>query len=212
MMLEPHDSSTRHEVVAEGSEPQGYGRCPRGDRPKDAAVEPRSQTAATAKERIVASSGQELVNPVTGERIVFRRTSAETAGELLEFDDFWTRPGHRVPEHVHPHMEERWEVVAGTAAFSIGGAEVRAEPGEIVVASPGTPHMGWNPTADLVHLRVQMRPALRWEEFTERLFELARCGHVDANGLPEPPDLFRLLEEFRNEIAPPPTRGITPAG
>jgi hypothetical protein len=32
----------------------------------------------------------ELFNPLTGERIVFRKTAAETGGVLLEMDDFWT--------------------------------------------------------------------------------------------------------------------------
>lgn len=48
----------------------------------------------------MARAGDELVNPITGERIVFRKTAAETAGRLLEMDDFWTQPGHRAPEHV----------------------------------------------------------------------------------------------------------------
>ncbi len=50
----------------------------------------------------MARAGDELVNPITGERIVFRKTAADTDGTLLEMDDFWTQPGHRAPEHVHP--------------------------------------------------------------------------------------------------------------
>ncbi len=106
-------------------------------------------------------------------------------------------------------MEERWEIITGSASFRINGVERRAGPGEVVIAPPGTPHMGWNPTEDEVHLRVELRPALRWEEFTEQLFELARQGRVDENGLPEPPDLMRLLREFSREIAPPPTTAPT---
>jgi len=30
----------------------------------------------------------EIRNPITGERIVFRRTATETNGEFLELDDF----------------------------------------------------------------------------------------------------------------------------
>ncbi len=153
----------------------------------------------------MASAGQEIDNPVTGERIVFRVTSADSYGELLEFDDFWTRPGYRVTEHIHPEIEERWEVVAGVAAFRIGGTERRAHPGETIVAPAGVPHMGWNPTDDPVHVRVQMRPALRWEQFAEQLFDLANQGLVDANGLPARPDLLRLLKEFSREIAPVPS-------
>jgi hypothetical protein len=43
-----------------------------------------------------------------------------------------------------------------------------------------------------LRLRIEMRPALRWREFVERLF---------ANGgAPEP----GMLAEFGREVAPPP--------
>jgi quercetin dioxygenase-like cupin family protein len=104
-------------------------------------------------------AGDELVNPITGERIVFRKTAADTGGTLLEMDAFWTRPGHRAPEHGHPGMQERWEILAGTACFRIGGVERTAGPGEVVVAPVGVRHLAWNPTEEPVHLRIQMSPA-----------------------------------------------------
>jgi quercetin dioxygenase-like cupin family protein len=151
----------------------------------------------------MAPAGDEIVNPVTGERIVFRRTTAETAGELLELDDFWSRPDHRVAEHVHPEMEERWQVIAGTVCFRIDGAEQTAGPGDVVIAAAGVPHMGWNVGDGPTHLRIQMRPALRWEDFVRRLFAAARDGRTDEQGTPEPALLVELLGDFRREIAPP---------
>src|SRR5205085_2125486 len=67
--------------------------------------------------RSMSSAGEEITNPVTGEQIAFLQTASDTGGELLEFDDFWSRPEHRVPEHAHPEMEERWEVVGGLVRF-----------------------------------------------------------------------------------------------
>jgi quercetin dioxygenase-like cupin family protein len=136
-------------------------------------------------------TGDSIENPATGERIVFLITAEETGGELLEMDAFWPRPGHRAAEHVHPEMEERWEVVSGRAGFRIAGDEREASPGEAVVAPPGTPHLAWNAADGPTHVRIQMRPALRWAEFVERLF----------TGDGELPDLLR---EFHREIAPPP--------
>jgi mannose-6-phosphate isomerase-like protein (cupin superfamily) len=150
----------------------------------------------------VARAGEELVNPVTGERIVFLRTAADTGGELLEMEDTWTRPGHRAAEHVHPGMEERWEVLSGAAAFRVGGVERVAGPAEVVIAPPGTPHVAWNPGDGEVRLRVEMRPALRWEEVVERLFALARDGRTDERGVPALADLAELLREFPHELAP----------
>jgi quercetin dioxygenase-like cupin family protein len=141
----------------------------------------------------MATAGQTVVNAETGERVTFVKTAADTGGELLVLELVWPRPGQRAPEHVHPEMEERYEVVSGTAAFRVGGEERTAAPGEVVTVPPGTPHLAWNPTQGEVRLRVEFRPALRWEEFVVRLF----AGEEPV------PDLMR---EFRREIAPPPPR------
>ena len=67
-------------------------------------------------------------------------------------------------------MEERYEVLRGRAAFRIGDVERHAGAGETVIVPPGTPHLAWNPTDDVVELRITMTPALRWAELVERLF------------------------------------------
>lgn len=147
---------------------------------------------------------REVENPVTGERIVFRRTAEDTNGELLELDDYWVQPDHRVPEHVHPEMEERWEVIEGAARFHIDGVEISAEPGDVVVAPPGAAHSTANASGGETHVRIQMRPALRWEDFVLRLFNAARDGQTDDRGVPNPQLLAKLLREFHRELAPPP--------
>jgi quercetin dioxygenase-like cupin family protein len=141
----------------------------------------------------MSRAGEAIENPLTGERIVFLRTAAETGGELLEMDDFWTRPGQRAPAHVHPGMEETWQVIAGRAGFRIGDRELEAGPGETVVAPAGTPHQAWNASEGETHLRITMRPALRWEEFVRRLFADPERG-------------LELLREFPDEIALAPWR------
>jgi mannose-6-phosphate isomerase-like protein (cupin superfamily) len=137
----------------------------------------------------MASAGQTVVNAATGERVTFVRTAADTGGELLELELVWPRPGQRAPAHVHPEMEERYEVLEGTAAFRIRDEERTAGPGEVVTVPPGTTHLAWNPTEVEVRLKVEFRPALRWEEFVVRLFA----------GDP----VTALMREFRREIAPP---------
>src|SRR5436190_21039571 len=118
----------------------------------------------------MATAGQIVVNDRTGERVTFVRTAADTAGELLELELVWSLPGHRAPAHVHPEMEERYEVLEGTGAFRIEGHECTAGPGEVVTVPPGTTHLAWNPTEEEVRLKVEFRPALRWEDFVVRLF------------------------------------------
>lgn len=123
-----------------------------------------------------------IENPRTGEQIRFElRTPA-----MLVMQSIWTRPGRRAAAHIHPEMEERYDVLAGEAAFRIGTEERTAEAGETVIVPPGTPHLAWNPTTEPVRLRISMRPALRWAEFVERLF----AGE----------DTATLLREFSREI------------
>ena len=136
----------------------------------------------------MAQAGEEVRNPVTEELLVFVRTAADTGGELLEMENTWTRPDHRTAPHVHPKMEETWEVVSGRAGFRIGDDEGIAGPGDVVVAPPGIAHMGWNESGGETVLRITMRPALRWEDFVVRLFE-------------DPASGLELLREFPDEVA-----------
>lgn len=107
-----------------------------------------------------------IENPRTGEQIEFEIRTPE----LLVIHTAWTRRGQRAVEHVHPEMEESFEVIEGQAAFRINGEETVPNLGQVVVVPPGTPHLAWNPTDSPIRLRITMRPALRWAEFTERLF------------------------------------------
>ena len=78
-----------------------------------------------------------MENARTGERIEV----VSEAPELLVMLVTWTRPGSRALEHVHPGMEERWEVLGGRAAFRVDGVEVEGGPGTVVVAPPGRRHL-----------------------------------------------------------------------
>ena len=123
-----------------------------------------------------------IENPRTGEQIVFEIRTPE----LLVMRSTWTRAGSRAAAHVHPEIEERYEILEGRAAFRVAGIERIAGPGETVVVLPGTSHLAWNPTEEVVRLRITMRPALRWAAFVERLF--------DGD------DAVALLREFDREI------------
>ena len=142
----------------------------------------------------MARTGQTIENPATGERLTFVTTAADSGGEVLVMENVWTRPDHRTVEHIHPEAEERWQIAAGRAGFRIGADEVEAGPGDVVAAPPGTSHLAWNAGDGEVHLRIELRPALRWEEFVERLFG----GDEDPAA---------LLREFSREIELPARQG-----
>src|SRR3990172_1055205 len=108
----------------------------------------------------MAKQGDVIENPVTGERIVFRQTSAGTNGELLQFE-LTLKPHGFVPvEHVHSRQEERVEVVSGSVRYRLGGKEESLSAGQAAVLPPSIPHTLWNDTDDEAHLIMEMRPPL----------------------------------------------------
>lgn len=142
----------------------------------------------------MARAGQEIFNALTGERIRFLQTAAETDGRFLQFESRW-EPGDRVVAHIHPKMEERWEVLEGEGSFSIAGQETVVGPGGSIVAAAGTSHRAWNAGPGVARVLVTFTPALRWEDFMERLFALQSRGG-------SPQELAALAAEFPDEVAP----------
>ena len=148
----------------------------------------------------MAYAGQILDNPVSGERIIFRRTAADTGGELLEIDLELAPNGHVPGKHVHPEQEERFEVISGTMKFKMGRKTVLAEAGETVTVPPGTPHKFENGGDGTAHVRVQVRPALRMEQLFETAAALAHEGRTNSKGMPKPLDLALFVREFADEV------------
>jgi quercetin dioxygenase-like cupin family protein len=149
----------------------------------------------------VARAGDELVNPATGLRTVFRETSQTTNGALLQVD--WIGdPGWTTgPDHVHPHQEERFEVLSGTLGLRVAGAERIHARGDAAVVPAGAAHAAWNAGEGAVHVLVDFRPALRTEVIFETLAGLARDGRTTAAGVPRNPlRLALVLRHCEDEI------------
>jgi mannose-6-phosphate isomerase-like protein (cupin superfamily) len=151
----------------------------------------------------MAFSGQVLDNPISGERITFRKTAADTHGELLAIDLELSPDGHVPGAHVHPHQEERFEVVKGTMRFRRGLRTITARAGDKVEVPPGTVHRFANAGNAPAHVRVEVRPALRMEELFETTVALAREGRATATGMPQPLDLALFMREFEAEVGAP---------
>ena len=111
----------------------------------------------------MAYTGQTIHNPVSGETITFRATSADTGGERLEIDLTLTPDGHVPGTHVHPSQEERFEVVEGTMKFKLGFKTVVAQAGDVVVVPAGSPHRFANAGERDARARVTVTPALENE-------------------------------------------------
>jgi len=134
-------------------------------------------------------AGDVIENPVTGERIVFRKTSRETGGQAVVIETYVQANGFVAAAHVHPAQEERFEILSGEVGFRVGREKTVAGPGQRLVVPAGTPHKFWNAGDDVAHFVCEVRPALQFESLLETMFALAGDGKTNRKGMPNP---FRL--------------------
>jgi mannose-6-phosphate isomerase-like protein (cupin superfamily) len=147
----------------------------------------------------MAEAGDVLENQATGERLVFRRTAAQTSGEALEYELVFRPQGFVVREHLHPQQSERHEVVAGRLGLRLPTGEQVLGPGDRVDVPPATPHCLFAVDDEPVHAVFELRPALRTEELLVTFFRLAAAGKVDEKGNPGLLQLAVIAREFEPE-------------
>ena len=134
----------------------------------------------------MAYAGQVIENPVSGERITFKQTAADTDGELLSIELELSSDGAVPGLHVHPSQEERFEVLRGTVGFKVGREKLVAGPGKRLTVPAGTPHKFWNAGDEVAHFVCEIRPALQFESLIETMFNLAADGRTNRKGMPNP--------------------------
>ena len=134
-------------------------------------------------------SGDTIHNPVTGERITFHQTSAETNGESVVIECVVQPDGFVAAGHVHPYQSERFNVVEGTLGLKVGKEKQTLGRGEVAVVEAGTAHRFWNAGDGDVRFVCEVRPALEFESLLETMFALAADGKTNRKGMPNP---FRL--------------------
>jgi quercetin dioxygenase-like cupin family protein len=144
-----------------------------------------------------------IENPLSGEQITIRRTSADTGGAVLEWE-LVLGPGGRVPSsHAHPEQEEVFTVLAGQMRFRVGVRRVIANPGDTVRIPPGTVHHFANAGSRPARVAVRTSPALGMQELLETAAALAQDQHAAARRLPRPTDLALFMRDFEHEVRAP---------
>ena len=135
------------------------------------------------------SKGDTLYNPVTGERMTFLETAAETNGEHVLIELRSDPGGFVAAAHVHPSQVEVFEVVTGRIGLKVDGEKMEAGAGETVVVEAGQAHKWWNAGPGELVFRCKVSPALEFESLIETMFALAADGKTNRKGMPNP---FRL--------------------
>jgi quercetin dioxygenase-like cupin family protein len=127
------------------------------------------------------SEQQVIEDPVLGQRLSFHRTADPDGGEVLRIDT-WVDPGGGTSPHIHPVIEERFEILAGHPSFLAGRKWRSTAPGETVVVPPGLRHGYRNRTDDVVHMVVYVRPPSTLQGFLEDAAAMSRAGKVTRRG------------------------------
>jgi mannose-6-phosphate isomerase-like protein (cupin superfamily) len=153
----------------------------------------------------VVRAGDTIESPVSGERVAFLATAAESGGRLTRAEVQVRPQGFATgnAEHVHARQEERFEMREGHITFRIDGAERRAGPGEVVIVPAGHRHKWWNADVQPATFILEVEPALNFETILETMFGLARDGKTNRNGLPNLLQLAVIAESaegYRNRI------------
>ncbi|HVD09485.1 MAG TPA: cupin domain-containing protein [Gaiellaceae bacterium] len=148
-------------------------------------------------------AGDMIENAVTGERLRFHRTSAETNGELVVVETFVQPGGQVAAAHAHPHQQERFVVVEGSVGFKRGREKLVAGPGDEVVVEPGTAHKFWNAGDTEARFFCEIRPAFQFERLIETMFGLAVDGKTNKKGMPQPLRLAPIAKAHFDDVRLP---------
>jgi Cupin domain len=109
-------------------------------------------------------------------------------------------PGGVIPEHIHPHQEERFIINAGEGHFVLDGEERIVGAGETIVVPVGVRHSQQNRGSSEVEGVVELRPGLHTRQLHEAFAGLAADGKTTPRGAPRNPlQLGATLWHFREE-------------
>jgi mannose-6-phosphate isomerase-like protein (cupin superfamily) len=134
----------------------------------------------------MATSGENehelIIDPVLRMRSRFWRTT-DDGGETLHVET-WVDPGGGVTPHIHPSMEERFEVVEGRPEFLAGRRWNETKPGDVVRVPPGTRHAFRNRGREVARFVCHATPPSTLQEFLEDAAALSRAGAITRRALP----------------------------
>ena len=144
--------------------------------------------------------GEAWENPVNRERAIIlerpwdnpeRRATAELTALV----------GARVVgEHRHPALVERFTVLEGELTVKRDGRTSILREGETSVVDAGVWHDWWNAGARDARVRVEITPGERFVHMIETFFGLARLGHTNGKGMPDPFQLALTALEFSDVV------------
>jgi quercetin dioxygenase-like cupin family protein len=149
---------------------------------------------------VMVRRGEVYENPVTRIKAVVQVGTYETKGERLVVDLYTRKCGAGPALHMHPVIYERLTVISGRVGLSLDGRVSIADVGSTIEIPPGLPHRWWNAGIYEAKLRMDIRPAARFEAFLRNLIGLAQDGKTNPTGMPNLLQLSVLAKDFNDVI------------
>ena len=144
--------------------------------------------------------GEVWENPVTGERATILELPSQNP-EGRATAELTALVGARVVgEHFHPALVERFTALEGELTVKRDGQTSVLRVGETAVVEPSVWHDWWNASDRNVRVRVEVTPGERFAHMIETFFGLARLGHVNSKGMPNPLQLALTAQEFSDVV------------
>lgn len=147
-------------------------------------------------------SGDVSANPVTREYSIVIEAPAENAQRRL-VSELHLQPGARVAlEHMHPALDEAFEVLEGSLGWQLDGRTGVAGPGETVEIPRGSWHDWWHVGDTPTVARVTVSPGDRFVNMISTIWGLGVDGLTDKRGGPKPLQLVAVAREFEDILVP----------
>jgi mannose-6-phosphate isomerase-like protein (cupin superfamily) len=150
----------------------------------------------------MARTGDHFKMP-DGSVYVIRRAAADTGGDSVEME-FVLPPGCVPPPlHVHPAQIEEYEVIEGRFDVVVDGEWLSLGAGESASVPLGAIHTFKNRSGEAVRVRNWHRPAMRFEEFIERISRTLQAAGVKRKRDPRVPlYLSMVMLDFDDTLVP----------
>ena len=146
-----------------------------------------------------------------GSVYVVRRPSSDTGGAFVEMEFVLPSGCVPPPPHVHRSQVEEYEVLEGRFDVVIDGDWRTLGPGDTAAVPVGALHTFRNRSGATVRVRNRHLPALRFEDFIERMSTTLRAAGVTRKRDPRVPIyLSAIMLDYPETLVPGRRRELLP--
>lgn len=125
-----------------------------------------------------------IEDPVLRQSFRFWRETDDAGDEILVVET-WVNPGGGVTPHIHPAMDEHFQVVDGEMQFLAGRKWVTVPAGQDIAVPRGTRHAYRNRSKAQAHFVAHVKPPSTLQEFLEDVTRMSQAGLITRGGLPK---------------------------